>query len=132
MSDTATQQTDSEQPDSSNETPYIDASNLAVVGFEDRDRDELLETLEEHLPEDVFEELNVNPDYQHPDWGKGEPCPECGEAKVSDLSAGDEVYLSKDGHYEYCKQGEAHGETSSILCMNCLTVLKRITNPSLF
>ncbi len=72
------------------------------------------------------EALNIRQSTHHPDWQRGEPCPECGDESMSVMCVEEDIYISADGQFEYQNNGEALGPQLSIRCRDCGTDLTHI------
>lgn len=75
------------------------------------------------LPPDALE---IRQSTREPDWECGEPCPKCGNETLSAMAAAEDIYVSKDGEFEYVKSGDAIGPVLSVLCLECCTHLMHI------
>jgi len=72
------------------------------------------------------EALDVYQTTCHPDWQRGNPCPECGNESMSVMCVEEDIYASADGEFEYRFTGEALGPQLSIRCRSCETDLSHI------
>lgn len=110
----------------------IDHGNVVVSGEEDRSEktEAVKEAVEELLNENenlgpiVVDDLTVNLGAHREDWEEGEPCPECGSAKISVMNLSEDRYVSEGGEFEFVKKGDALGPDTSYVCGNCVTFLK--------
>lgn len=91
--------------------------------------DQLQTILESALAEsDLDVELSADflLGHHHPDWEKGDPCPECGDNQVVVSTRRDDSYWSSDGDFQYSKDIRATDDTLGIVCSNCKTILREV------
>lgn len=110
--------------------------NIADTDRTEEELHDMLTELAESIEDDT---LNINvpelhEDYQHPEWEKGEPCPECGCEQFSEAYVEyAQSYATGDGYTELGKNINS-GPTTSIHCGNddCFEVLyKHVPNDAL-
>jgi hypothetical protein len=68
--------------------------------------------------------IDVETPIIHPDWERGEPCPECGELNLSVMAADEDLYQSRNDEFTYCQNETAIGVHTSIFCPACETYLR--------
>lgn len=108
----------------------IDHGDVVVSGEEDRSekteavKEAVEELLNENLGPIVVDDLTVTLGAHREDWEEGEPCPECGSAKISVMNLSEDRYVSEGGEFEFVKKGDALGPDTSYVCGNCVTFLK--------
>lgn len=69
-------------------------------------------------------DIDIRHSFQHPDWERGDPCPNCGNDILSVMNIEEDYYKSERGEFSFAKKGDAFGPTVSILCPDCMTHLE--------
>lgn len=70
------------------------------------------------------EDINVSLGCVRDDWEEGDPCPECGSAKISVMNLSEDRYESEGGQFNFMQKGDAMGPDTSYICGNCTTFLR--------
>lgn len=83
------------------------------------DETDLEETVKDALPGDV----TVLTTTIHDDWETGDPCPECGNTRMSVLVPVEDIFRSDDGDFTYQKHGDFVGDILSVRCLECEATL---------
>ena len=77
----------------------------------------------EGLPEDA---VTIRHGTTHPDWERGDPCPECGNESLTVFEVARTSYRSAAGEFMRVDDAELTGPQVSIGCANCLTHLAHL------
>lgn len=92
--------------------------------------DRIQQAIEE--AEDLDDEaLHIAAVSQESNWEPGEPCPECGNARLSAMGVEEDTVISKDGDCEFAGKGDAIGGYLDFLCPECMTRLRDVPYPEL-
>lgn len=109
--------------------PDTSHHQFIAIGIPELSRDALEDALKTHLPDELAENLQINPRWQHPDWEEGNPCPHCGHPVVNELTAKDDLYRSSNGEYHYQKSGDHITTAGHVACGQCTRPLRRDIQP---
>lgn len=94
--------------------------------------DVVLDDASDLLEEIDLANVEVGVGASHPGWEHGEPCPECGETRLSVLETEESIYDSQAGSFQYVSGGDATGGILSVLCPNCMTSLEHVPIEGLY
>jgi hypothetical protein len=70
--------------------------------------------------------VTAEQEYAHPEWARGDPCPNCGNTIISEMELQEYRYVSEDDHYDEPQRGQAEGPSISIICGECTTELREM------
>jgi len=84
---------------------------------------ETLQQILRLLPPDALE---IRQSTREPDWELGDPCPVCGNERLSAMTVTEDIYSSKNGEFEYIKDGDSMGPVLSVVCPECRTHLTHV------
>jgi ribosomal protein S27E len=109
-----------------------------IVIEHDHDEIDAVASLLESLRADAEAQLDridavVKLAEKHPDWGRGKPCPECGNITLSCMRAEEDIYVSEGGEFTYVDSGDAIGPVLNVVCPECdnLTTLEQTPVPNM-
>ena len=77
----------------------------------------------EGLPEDA---VTIRHGTTHPDWERGDPCPECGNESLTVFEVARTSYRSASGEFTRVDDAELTGPQVSVGCPICLTHLAHL------
>lgn len=86
------------------------------------DPDEIIELLNQ-VPED---QVQIRQSTHHPNWERGDPCPDCGNTELAVMELRETTYESVEGELHFEHLDEDKGPQLSIVCKDCLAHLSHV------
>lgn len=91
-------------------------------------RREVRRILEED-PHVIAGEVEIKLGHSHPDWNKGDPCPECGATELLVMESQPATYSSERGDFVFLSREDPCGPVQWVRCTSCDTPLETTPHP---